>query len=163
MNAIKVKKIVFTSLLAASCLFSIVVMMPRAAKASQNSQKQLDLLIDGEEVKGVKRFSYKVDKSRWNAARPGFGEWTHVKGGDNVFIRGKIMITLESDTLKRFMDKEELFDIELPLNNRSQISKGIIGRLSLDNCRIISREIQIKSHGYNIVVYTFIAERIDEE
>ncbi|MCP4600080.1 MAG: hypothetical protein GY847_06000 [Proteobacteria bacterium] len=163
MNIIKGQKRILAWILAASCLVGIIAATPHATQASELGQEEIVVAVNRVKVNGIKHFTYKINRSRWDPYLPGLGESPRSKNEDNVLIRGKISVTGESHFLKKLMDKEEAFDLVLSLSHQSYSSNGTNRQLAFDECRIIARETRIRIHGHPVTVYSFVAEQIDEE
>ena len=120
------------------------------------------ITFDGEEIHGLKGFTYKVYLDRQDVRAISKHERIGVVYG-REHVKGKILVHSNNEKLNGYMKNRASFQIMVMTMQDSYPQKLGQKKMTFDGCHIDDREFQLDAHGYGLTTYTFTADRVREE
>ncbi|MFO7618585.1 MAG: hypothetical protein R6W91_02875, partial [Thermoplasmata archaeon] len=142
-------------------MFLIVMftVVPESADGAVLAANKTEIHFDGENIEGLKGFTYKVYKDRQDVRGIGMNERVGVVYG-RLHVMGKILVHSNSELLDMHMNSNTNFEIVLTIMQDSYPEGLGIKQFTFDGCHVDDREFQIDSYGYALTTYTFTGDRI---
>jgi len=130
---------------------SVVIVPSLAAHAAAPAANKTEILFDGQQISGLKGFTYKVYKDRQDVRGIGMNERIGVLYG-RLHVKGKILVHSNSELLNEHMDNNTSFQIM-----QDSYPEGLgIKQFTFRECTIDAVEYLVNPAGLiDFTVYSF--------